>query len=397
MFALIAVTLAAWATTTLATAEFLRLVRGAVLLPIAILCVAALYSHLRLTVFAAGTLMWAMLVAYAALTAMMEAATGGPSAVDLILVLVIPLAFHFLFTAAGPEIISTRVLALCVLFTHFAFIVTVANSGFVFGPPPRFVFEAAAFGAEGNLSYSLGASRLYGMGAVVSALLSRAAQGVGFRTYCWLSAALFIVLCVIAGGRGEILIAGTLLVLALGLSRIYLLVAILCIFAVATFDSFAGYMSSEFAVFDRFAYLGTSLGMRDILLMNSIDLLTSEPRCAAFGCGFSYFEHYHGYPPGLYPHNFVAEFIITFGVPAFILLCVLGSKGAAVLLKGRSNRNFLFIAGFVFLVGLKSGSLLQAWLLIGCCLHAASVGAVSMLYRNGGRRPPGNMELRNGS
>jgi hypothetical protein len=118
---------------------------------------------------------------------------------------------------------------------------------------------------------------------------------------------------------------------------------------------------SDLLIFKRFTVLfeGEDFGMRDVLLTQSIDLLKEQAACLFMGCGFNYFQIFYGYGFGMYPHNILAELVITFGVFLGGILIVLAGLGIAFgFLSHYSYRFIYWIFLYYFLVAFKSGSLI---------------------------------------
>jgi hypothetical protein len=110
-----------------------------------------------------------------------------------------------------------------------------------------------------------------------------------------------------------------------------------------------------------------TFGMRDVLLAKCIELLINEPICLFFGGGIGFFQYYFGYHPGMYPHNVPVEFLISFGLVFTLPLIYFVSRGLVQIyrLEGFESQ-FLFVFAYFLLVGLKSGSVITSYLLVGC-------------------------------
>ena len=107
---------------------------------------------------------------------------------------------------------------------------------------------------------------------------------------------------------------------------------------------------------------GEHFGNRDVLFVQSLDLLKSKFSCLFFGCGFNYFQVHYGYEFGMYPHNFILEMFITFGILVSIPILFLVLIG---LLSEYINKPKLFFiyASSAYLLGIafKSGTLISIY------------------------------------
>ena len=117
----------------------------------------------------------------------------------------------------------------------------------------------------------------------------------------------------------------------------------------------------EFLIVKRFLFLfntGT-LGVREILLSQSIDLLKEQTVCSVIGCGFNYFQVYYDYNFGMYPHNIFAELLITFGIFLGMILIIFILLGTAYGFFSFYSKNFFYWILLYYLgISLKSGSLI---------------------------------------
>ena len=103
---------------------------------------------------------------------------------------------------------------------------------------------------------------------------------------------------------------------------------------------------------------GEDFGMRDLLLLQSFQLLDKESICNVVGCGFNYFQLFYNYEFGLYPHNSLAEFAVTFGLLVTIPLYSLAFLGALSGYFTKHGKTFLYYV-LLFWLGLsfKSGTI----------------------------------------
>jgi hypothetical protein len=102
-----------------------------------------------------------------------------------------------------------------------------------------------------------------------------------------------------------------------------------------------------------------NFGLRDELIKLSLNLLYNEPKCLILGCGFSFFQDYYGFNYGMYPHNVILEFVITYGLLISIVIFSLVFIGLKNIIFSKSK--ILLIDIFViyfFFIMLKSGTLI---------------------------------------
>ena len=126
-------------------------------------------------------------------------------------------------------------------------------------------------------------------------------------------------------------------------------------------------LSSELIDFSNFlmvrrlagAIVDQNFGYRDVLLIQSFELLSNRLDCLLIGCGFNYFQIYYDYGFGLYPHNTFAELIITFGILIGLPLILIVLLGCIRGYFTKLGNTFIFYVLFYFLgISLKSGNLL---------------------------------------
>ena len=151
----------------------------------------------------------------------------------------------------------------------------------------------------------------------------------------------FFMLSLAGGSRGEVIVCLFTIVAILSRSLKSFLLGSVCLgFVVIAMNLLIGDFE-RFEMFPtvwRLLYLieTSNLGSRDELLMQSLSLLVENPRCAIVGCGINYFQEYYSYDFGKYPHNWAAEFVVSFGLILFIAVIAL----AATFIIRNYNRVF---------------------------------------------------------
>lgn len=386
--ATLALTLVAWASTVPLTYSVFKGMRNMVLMPSIIFCFLFLLPKIRSRLFLLGACLWLLLVLYAFLLSNLTHSASLTSSTEVLLFFVIVVIFFFFLSLSKDEVISDRAMTIIFFFILGVFIFTANAQGFLWGTPPVFVFSAETFGSESNLSYSLGASRFYGLGAVTAAIMWGKQKKPMLRAAFLIGSLFMLGLCLIGGGRGEAIITALIMLFRVGAIRIIFIVLPL-ISLISLFVGTSQFITQGYLpIIQRFTFLAYSAGQRDILLLQAIDLLSSELRCFIMGCGYSYFQQYYKLSYGLYPHNIIAEFIIVFGFPIFVTMSGLAIVGARKVFANGANRNYMLLLLYFFLIGLKSGTLTQAWFAVGGLLHLSMIGLVELIrsYPYGSRQ-----------
>lgn len=115
----------------------------------------------------------------------------------------------------------------------------------------------------------------------------------------------------------------------------------------------------------------SNLGMRDVLASDAFELIGNNESCLIFGCGFNAFQYTYSYRFGLYPHNVLIELIVTYGLflsSLFIIIFMYGINKMRI--SGNLVNSFFVIALYLFLIGLKSGTIIDL-LLVGFFINIA--------------------------
>jgi len=171
---------------------------------------------------------------------------------------------------------------------------------------------------------------------------------------------------IIGGGRGDV-IASVFMVsvcLVLHYPRSVIVLAPIFLVGGMFYVGLDGILG-ELVIVDRLLNLEHSFGLRDVLAQESINLLFSDPKCLLVGGGFGYFQDYYGYDYGKYPHNFLLESLITFGLPLTILMMGLAMRGIYLqwISAEPAGAGYMFF-GYFFLISLKSGSFTGSWFVL---------------------------------
>lgn len=247
----------------------------------------------------------------------------------------------------------------------FGIIATVAIGGLEIGLPPQFVYEYSNKILEADISYSQGISRFFGFGVLIAVYAASEHAVFKIKLILYLFASIFMFLSFLGGARGDSVFAFVLICIYLVYKyHVRFIILMIFISAMMYFTVNSWLFLEDFVIFERLADRG-DYGMRDILLNQVYDLLILEPRCIFIGCGFGYFQTFYGYEAGLYPHNFIAESLVIFGLPFVMILFSISLRGISLYINEVKKIDlFIILFAYVFLIGMKSGSVLGSWFLM---------------------------------
>lgn len=251
------------------------------------------------------------------------------------------------------------------LFVVFSLFIT---GSLIIGLPPSFDFGYGSLLIGREETYSLGVSNFFGMLSIV--LLYSSLSKYGAPSLMLVLSLLSLFFSMLGGARGEFIIALLMYSIIFVFYRFSFVrfalfvffIVFSIVFVLSQFDLqelIAGY---EF--FKRFESLQAGdLSSRDTLVRDTINLLYQKPYCLIIGCGSGYFQQFYSYPFELYPHNSVLEFIVSFGFVLFFIVFAFSMLGLVRFFKlyGVFSAPVIVFL-YNFLVSLKSGYLLGAWL-----------------------------------
>ncbi|MDQ0042710.1 O-antigen ligase family protein [Variovorax boronicumulans] len=286
-------------------------------------------------------------------------------------------------SASNGRFIQDTQVKFFVCYAVVTLIVTAAVGGFIPGAPPQFNFEYGSSQIGQDQTYSLGLTNFYGLATIAAAFLTIRSEKRWRTALLGSLMLLFFALSLMGGGRGE-LFATLFIVLFIMLRHrpIYMTGTMLCIglvlaFAVSDWSD----LLDSWVIARRLAdFAGGDLSSRDSLLLQAGELLMAQPQCLFFGCGPGYFQNYYNYEFSLYPHNVVAESVISYGI--LITMIFMGFVAIGLVRYWKSVRRidaFLLMTLFFFIVGMKSGNLFGSWLLVASVFNLAvlAVGSKS--------------------
>lgn len=301
---------------------------------------------------------------------------------DILMCFIVNVVFLILLAGQREFIISEDVVKFYLVGSGVIFCYTVYAGGIVFEGGVRFIYSYLEEGLGVYASYSQGISKFYGLSAVFAFLYLRGA-GRG-RYFVGVAVFFFLLISFLGGGRGDFLSAMLTIIIFSKLRPRYMIFLVIFVIALIYSDGGGGGNVEAVApVFNRYHLMFGDAGYRDVLASQSLQLLAREPQCLVMGCGIGFFQSYWGYPSGMYPHNLILEFIISFGVVITLVLMALFLIGCMVLYKKEGRESYFLAFTFFFLmIGLKSGGLLTSWITTSCVLFLASIGIFKLLGDN---------------
>ena len=310
---------------------------------------------------------------------------GMPTVPEHVIWVLLTVAVGAVFLLSPPHepLVSHNVARAYVYLALAALVITIILGGLRFEGVPRFVYDFETSGGT-TIGYSQGTSKFYGLAAVFSAIQLDRKSSTAFGTLrdsalC----VLLLFLSFIGGGRGEFVITAFLCGLIVMSLPLAALAGTGLLWIFSREDSGSGILTGYGTIVERYATLPVSLGSRDSLLSDGVNLLSGEPKCGIIGCGIGFFQHYFGYAPGLYPHNIPLEFLIFFGLWLAVPVVVLTFLGIGQVRRMPGDSTiFWFTLCFFFAVSLKSGSLLTSYLLAGGVAFLAVLGLNRLSMRS---------------
>jgi hypothetical protein len=305
------------------------------------------------------------------------------------------LLMNFAVTAVGlvlismpkGEIFPDTITKKYVWYVLLGLMLTVYIGGLKLDMPPHFVYDYQTSLNGINIEYSQEMSKFFGLGAIAAAFLISKSTIKYKRIFLACIVLMLLTLSFLGGARGES-VAAALIVFTFLANKfpfkffVFFIAGMVVIYTL--FNDIESYLSS-FVVFKRLLPIFTegNLGHRDFLLNQVVTLLSREPKCLVIGCGFGYFQSYYGYDFGMYPHNFIAESIIVFGLP-ITMIFLFSVIGGVKTYSRRVGYMDLFVLIFLYstIINLKSGYLFGDWLFTSALMHLSVLYLLQFKYRN---------------
>ena len=247
------------------------------------------------------------------------------------------------------------------VFFIFSLLIIYFSGAITLDPYPIFAFDIVEII---NLNYLQGTTSYFALGAIFFFFLVCASPNK-FTKFCFLVIALIFLYFSMAGGaRGDFAIGLFVIILIMFkfFSVRWIIITVFFLSGlVMLILSFELIDFSNFIMIRRFTglFANENFGYRDVLLIQSFELLSNRLDCLLIGCGFNYFQIYYNYSFGQYPHNVFAELIITFGIFISLPLILIVLLGCIRGYFTKLGNTFIFYVLFYFLgISLKSGNLL---------------------------------------
>lgn len=312
---------------------------------------------------------WAVFVGF-------EVFSRGDIWIGLLTSILISLAGMLYVASANGDAPALFFARFFLVFVAVMFAINVAIGGIKLGFVPEYVFERTSESGS-VLLYSQGVTKFYGFGAVLATWISLFASQRIHRYLLLTLSMMLLYLSFLGGGRGDF-IASAFVVAAILFTNGMAMWVVLIVIPVFTFFFTVFDFSNVVAVSRFVAFFGadTVFGTRDELFGDALKLIIEHPSCVVWGCGFSFFQEYYGFASGLYPHNFVLEAVITWGLPGFSILiglCVVG------MYYSNDSRLYFWTFLFFFLISLKSGDVISSWVVTIFLFHYAGRGVCRFL------------------
>ena len=257
------------------------------------------------------------------------------------------LIYSTIFLFAILEVKDTNISMMGYIF--LVIFISIITGGLQFNPMP----ELDLVMVEGEYrDYSQGVTGLYGAFALFlySDILKK------FSIIKIVLFLLCFVISILGAARGDFIAVG-LVLFAISFMRSPVKTIVFSISLLILILSFIDLneLSQTLLLIERFSQLGGgNLGMRDYYWGNSLDLIANSSN-TIFGNGFNYFQIFHDYDYGGYPHNILLEMIITFGITGFFIAS-LSVIGFFANLKKISDKKIIFLM-LIYLILMKSGNL----------------------------------------
>lgn len=229
--------------------------------------------------------------------------------------------------------------------------------GIVFDSSPKFIFDTFnEYGLRVYDAYSQGISKVFGIICLIF-LNYHIKLNLNKSNFYILFSILFFMVCLIGGARGELIALVFCIVLYLANLKSSALI-IFFLISVAAISVLPQNIQDQFIVLDRLSNLGAdeTLGGRRELFSNSLLLIENNKICLLFGCGLQFFQDFWGYRITQYPHNYILDLIISYGVVVTLAIYFIYFRAIYVSRQDGSWGIFAYIAFYLFIISMKSGS-----------------------------------------
>ena len=250
-----------------------------------------------------------------------------------------------------------------VSFCVFVMLFSIQTGGMTLGLPIRLELTFA------ESDYTLSGAAFWGLSTIFSLSLMSIERNVIVKALLAVFSGFGVLAAVSFGARGEsVALLAVVCMFVFRRSKV-LFAAIFGAIVVLIKIGIESGIVEEFTLYTRLLEVqGGYYGLRDQLLSDAGVMLAAKPVCLLTGCGFAYFQVFHGYPYSFYVHNQLVETIIVFGVPLTMVFLCLAAAGAWRMRRlPIFDRCFVYVMVFAGLTALKSGSIEGSLLLVPLC------------------------------
>lgn len=238
-------------------------------------------------------------------------------------------------------------------------VLTIYAQGLLTDWPPRFVFDTFDdYGVRVYEVYSQGVSKLFGLLSLISLhYYMMLGDNKNKHPIYLFSSVLFFLVCLVGGARGELIA----LLFCLGIYLVDLKSPLLIVFVIlmtVVLSFLPENIQDQFVVLQRLLALSedTTLGGRAALFSDAILLINVNTVCLVTGCGIQFFQDFWGYNILQYPHNYLLDLAISYGAIITSVIYFIYFRAIYVARENGSWTIFGYIALYLFMISMKSGS-----------------------------------------
>ncbi len=305
------------------------------------------------------------------------------------------LLMNFAVTAVGLVLISVpkgeifpdSIAKKYVWYVLLGLMLTIYIGGLKLDMPPQFVYDYQTSLEAVEIVYSQEMSKFFGLGAIAAAFLISKSTRKYKSIFLSCIVLMLLTLSFLGGARGDSLAAALIALTFLANKFPFKFLVVFLAGMTVNYALFSDVESllGSFVVFQRLlsTFTESDLGLRDVLLNQVLTLLSQEPKCLVLGCGFGYFQSYYDYDFGMYPHNFIAESFIVFGLPITMIFFFSVIGGIKIYYRRVGNID-LFILIFLYLaiINIKSGYLFGDWMFTAALMYLSVLYFLKFKYQN---------------
>lgn len=280
--------------------------------------------------------------------------------------------------------LRSRESVIILTFTLLVLAINLVTGGIALEIPPRYIFTYQADNLGIIISYSQGITKFFGI-ATILAIYLLSIEKILWRKYLLVGIALIcLILSFIGGARGDII--GLLLTLFLAYfpkSPVKVILSALVFFSLGALILHI-IPNEDIVFYSRMQSVLSGVdNIRETLYAEAWNLLVDNTNCFFFGCGFNFYQTSLGYGQGLYPHNFLLEFALVWGVPIAATLVILFLIGIFSHFKQNNQFDgFFLIVCYLTFVFLKSGTVVTGGLFLVGFFYYASRGLLTLKRTN---------------